>query len=208
VTSDQGMGSGLGSGGVPPPGQPPLYGPPSYGPPSYGPPSYGPSPRGQAPYGQVSYGQPGMLASTADRDRVIDVLKAAYGEGRLTKDEFDTRCAQVMAARRYGDLAPIIADLPGGGAFTAPYPQSGYYTVMRAPSNGLAAGSLVSSLIGLLIPPATVPAVILGHVSRSQIRRTGQRGDGIALAGLIIGYLGLAFWTLILVVAIAAATHG
>ena len=57
-------------------------------------------------------GPPGMLASSADRERAIDVVKAAYGEGRLTKEEFDHRVNRITAARTYGDLSMTISDLP------------------------------------------------------------------------------------------------
>ena len=46
----------------------------------------------------------------------MDVLKAAFGEGRLTKEEFDSRSARVLAARTYADLAALVADLPAGPA--------------------------------------------------------------------------------------------
>jgi hypothetical protein len=140
-----------------------------------------------------------MLASAADRDRMIDLLKTAFGEGRLTKDEFDERCTRVMNARTYGDLAPIVADLPGGAAPAVPY--QGYQPVMERTS-GLAAGALVCGILELFTVGITcIPAVILGHMARSEIRRTGKRGDGMALAGLVLGYLAIAGW----VIAIAAA---
>ena len=145
-----------------------------------------------------------MLASAADRDRTIDVLKAAYGEGRLTKDEFDARSARAMAARRYGDLAAIVADLPVGPLGTViPYHQPGYYQAMApvTPTNGLAIGSLVCGLLG-----AAAPAVILGHLARGQIRRTGEHGDGMAIAGLILGWLAIGGWALF-ILAMAAANH-
>ena len=59
-------------------------------------------------------GPSGMLAGAADRERAIDVVKAAFGEGRLTKEEFDQRVHQITMARTYGDLAAIISDLPSG----------------------------------------------------------------------------------------------
>jgi hypothetical protein len=181
-------------------GVPQAPGTPAYGPPSYGPPAYGPPPYG---YGQPP---PGMRTSTADRERAMDVLKAAYGEGRLTKEEFDERSARVMASRSYGELGAIVADLPAGPYLPpAPYqvaPQP-YYQPVSDTTNGLAIGALILSLFGF-----SLPAVILGHISRNQIRRTGQRGEGMAIAGLVFGYLGMAFWALIIVAGLVSAAHG
>lgn len=172
--------------------------------PSYGPPSYRSSPYG---YGQPS---PGMRTSAADRERAIDVLKTAYAEGRLTKEEFDERSARAMASRNYGELGAIVADLPAWPYLppvpyqVAPPPYSG---PASATTNGLAIGALILSLMP--VPVFSLTAVILGHISRSQIRRTGQRGNGLAIASLVFGYLGMAFWTLIFVVGVAvSAAHG
>ena len=197
------------------PGAPgaPSYGPPTYNPPGYGQPRYAPPGSGQAGYPRQGYGPaygPGMLASAADRDRTIDVLKAAYGEGRLTKDEFDARSARTMAARRYGDLAAIVADLPAGPLGPViPYHQPGYYQAMVpvTPTNGLAIGSLVCGILEFFtLGLAAVPAVILGHLARGQIRRTGERGDGMAIAGLILGWLAIGGWALF-ILALAAANN-
>jgi hypothetical protein len=51
-------------------------------------------------------------ASRADREHAIGVLQAAFVQGRLTKDEFDTRLSQALTARTYADLAAITADIP------------------------------------------------------------------------------------------------
>ena len=53
-----------------------------------------------------------LRASHADRERVIDVLEVAFVQGRLTKDELDTRIGQAFAAKTYADLAAVTADLP------------------------------------------------------------------------------------------------
>ena len=50
-------------------------------------------------------------ASHADRELVINTLKAAFIEGMLSKDEFDQRVAQAFGSRTYAELAPITADL-------------------------------------------------------------------------------------------------
>jgi Domain of unknown function (DUF1707) len=55
-----------------------------------------------------------LRASHADREHVIDLLKAAFVAGRLTKDELDTRAGQAFTARTYAELAPITADIPAG----------------------------------------------------------------------------------------------
>ena len=54
----------------------------------------------------------GLRASRADRERVIDLLKAAFVQGRLDRDEFDARIGQALASRTYGELAAVTADLP------------------------------------------------------------------------------------------------
>jgi hypothetical protein len=60
-------------------------------------------------------GPPGrgrLRASHADREQVVDVLKAAFVQDRLTKDEFDDRVGQALASRTYADLTALTADLP------------------------------------------------------------------------------------------------
>jgi type II secretory pathway pseudopilin PulG len=75
-------------------------------------------------------------------------------------------------------------------------------------TDGKAIGSLVCGIISLVILPilASIPAVILGHMSRTAIRKSMGRltGDGIALAGLIMGYISLAFFGFIAVILIVA----
>ena len=60
---------------------------------------------------------PEMRASDADRDRVVDVLRAAVTDGRLTAEEFDGRVEGALSARTFGELAVLTADLgrPSGG---------------------------------------------------------------------------------------------
>ena len=55
-----------------------------------------------------------LRASHADREHVLDVLKAAFVQGLLTKDEFDMRVGQTFASRTYAELAALTADIPAG----------------------------------------------------------------------------------------------
>jgi hypothetical protein len=52
-----------------------------------------------------------LRAADADRDRVIDLLADAVADGRLTLDEHSERVARAQAARTFGDLASVTADL-------------------------------------------------------------------------------------------------
>ncbi|MFG2372487.1 DUF1707 domain-containing protein [Streptomyces sp. NPDC048504] len=62
----------------------------------------------------------GLRASHADRDRVVDVLTGAAGDGRLTADELDERVEAALTARTMGELAVLTADLPAvAGAVAA-----------------------------------------------------------------------------------------
>ena len=54
----------------------------------------------------------GLRASRADRERVIDLLKAAFVQGRLDQDEFDARVGQVLVSRTHWDLAAVTFDIP------------------------------------------------------------------------------------------------
>jgi len=55
-----------------------------------------------------------LRAAHADREHVIDLLKAAFVQGRLTKDELDARAGQALTARTYAELAVLTADIPAG----------------------------------------------------------------------------------------------
>ncbi|NLE98064.1 MAG: DUF4190 domain-containing protein [Propionibacterium sp.] len=70
------------------------------------------------------------------------------------------------------------------GAPLGQIPMQGQVAV--APTNAFAIVSLILGLVGV-----SLLAIIFGHMARHQIRATGQGGDGMALAGLILGYAGL-----------------
>jgi hypothetical protein len=64
-------------------------------------------PAGEEPAGQL----PAMRASDADRERVVAVLQAALGDGRITVDEFGERSAAAYAGRTQDELAALTRDL-------------------------------------------------------------------------------------------------
>jgi Domain of unknown function (DUF1707) len=61
-------------------------------------------------------GQAGLRASHEDRDRVVELLRVAAGDGRLTADELDQRLEAALTARTYSELAVLTTDLPVAGS--------------------------------------------------------------------------------------------
>jgi uncharacterized membrane protein len=165
---------------------------------------HGPGPQ------QYDYGR--MLASTADRERALDVLRAGFAEGRLTKDEHDERVTSVYSARTYADLAMVTADLPGGQSAVMPAwppPAPVWQQPASTSTNGLAMASLICGVGQLLTAGLTgIPAIILGHTALRQIRRTGEEGRALATVGLTLGWIGTTFMAFVLLVIIVATTSG
>ena len=149
-----------------------------------------------------------MRACDADRDRVVEHLNVAYSEGRLSKDEYDGRLEQALAARTYADLDQIVTDLPAMRAPVVP-PVPVMPPVAR--TNGLAIASLTCGIGQFMFGPlATIPAIVFGHMARHQIKRTGEQGAGLALAGLILGWATVILAIVLIVVvglALSAGTH-
>lgn len=176
-----------------------------------------PTPWQGKPPMQGPFGPPPMLASHADRERAVDVLRAGYGEGRLDHAEFEKRIARAYQARSIADLALLVADLPQGPQMQQPVAMAGPVpqTFVPAPQprqNGKAVGSMVCGILTVFTGGITgIPAVVLGHMARAEIRRTGEAGDGFALTGLILGWLsvaGLALLMVLIMVFAAAAGSG
>ena len=134
-------------------------------------------------YPAAGGGRGNMRAAHADRDRAVEFLKVAYSEGRLSKDEYDGRLEHALSARTYADLDQVVSDLP-----VAP-PTVVTPVTPVTKTNGFAIASLVCGLAQLVFGPlATIPAIVFGHVARGQIKRTGEQGAGLALAGLMLGW--------------------
>jgi Domain of unknown function (DUF4190)/Domain of unknown function (DUF1707) len=130
-----------------------------------------------------------MRASRADRDRSLEVVKASFVEGRLTKEELDLRVGQVLVSRFFAELMALTADLPVGPfgrlpahPVTPPFPRL----------SRLAIVALACAIAGPLSAGLTaVPAIVVGHRARRQIRRTGERGMDVATVAVVLGWLTL-----------------
>ncbi len=150
---------------------------------------------------------PSMRAASADRERAVDVLKAGFTEGRLTQDEYNDRMGRAYAARTYGELMALTGDLPAGAMpmpMPTPWPVPAYQPPMS--TNSLARASMLLGVAEFFSMGLTaIPAVICGHVAKREMRLTGQRGEGLATAGLVLGYMAIIFWGIIIVLSILGA---
>ena len=151
-------------------------------------------------YAWANNGRGQMRAADVDRDRAVGFLTTAFTEGRLTKDEYDARVETALKARTYSDLDMVVTDLPGARGMPVVRPRG---------TNGLAIASLACGISQFMLGPLpTIPAIVLGHMARHQIKRTGEDGSGLALAGLLLGWAAVVLGVLILAGAVAVfAAH-
>ena len=91
----------------------------------------------------------GLRASRADREQVIDLLKAAFVQGRLDQDEFNARVGQVLASRTHWELAAVTFDLPADllGALPRRPPVQGRRRISM--NTAVSAGALVVAVANI-----------------------------------------------------------
>src|ERR1700722_17042924 len=129
-------------------------------------------------------------AAHADREHVIGVLQAAFVQGRLTKNEFDGRLSQALAARTYADLAAITADIPVG-LTSARRPAQARTPAREAVVWSTGAMFLFATLMGsrflepgyFLLVAGTVFAVVVAAGAQFLYSRYEQRSRGHRPAG-------------------------
>ena len=108
-----------------------------------------------------------LRASRADRERVIELLKVAFVQDRLTHDELETRIGLALTSRTYADLADLTvdipADIPAGPAAAGPAAEPAARPAAEpagAPARTLARAARRSGIC-LLVPLALVGVIAL-----------------------------------------------
>ncbi|MBO0702076.1 MAG: DUF4190 domain-containing protein [Candidatus Dormibacteraeota bacterium] len=153
---------------------------------------------------------PGETPAVEDPNWSADELEEPYGDRATSPPSGQTWDPGPALGYETPGYQPLIDD--SRPATTYP-PPLGLQMVALPPVNGMAVASLVLSLVGWTMVPvlASILAVIFGHVARRQMESTGQRGGGMAVAGLVLGYINLALWligilvAIVIVIAIASA---
>ncbi len=118
------------------------------------------------PGGETAVASRGHLrASHAEREHVIDTLKAAFVQGRLAKDDFDARIGQTFASRTYAELAAITADIPAGLAAARP---------LRKPVRALSRAEMAAAwgMYGIVLTVILTIAVVPGQTTIGAIAVT------------------------------------
>jgi type IV pilus assembly protein PilA len=98
----------------------------------------------------------------------------------------------------------LAAGAVSGAAASIPSTAAAQPVIGKPPTSGKAIASLVCGIFGFFL--GSIAAVILGHMAHSEIRKSAGRlgGAGIATAGLVLGYLGIAVIPFILIIAAIA----
>lgn len=103
-----------------------------------------------------------MRASDSDRDAVVSDLGEHFQAGRLTAEEFEERTGRALAARTWGELKNLLADLPA----TSPEPQAPATRSLSARPRGAPgrfAPSPIAALVGIGIAVAVLVNVAHGR---------------------------------------------
>jgi len=110
-------------------------------------------------------GRPGV--SPAGREQVIEVLKTAFAQGRLTMDEFGTRIDQALRSLTYAELTAVTADLPAGLMAVRPPRQLARPRPRVSMNTALTAGAfaLIASFVGMLAAIASRNAIAVISVT-------------------------------------------
>jgi hypothetical protein len=139
-------------------------------------------------------GEAGLLrASRADREQVIEVLKVAFVQERLAKDEFDLRVSQALASRTYADLHALTADIPAEPTTAPQLPEPAREPREQGPVLRPKAVARVSAA-GAGVTMAFVAAQLLVGNAPAAVGVILVGVSGLFVAGLLAALLTLLSW--------------
>ncbi len=138
------------------------------------------SPSGMVPHGGAGpwdalrrHGH--LRSSQADRETVVDLLKAAFAEGRLEQDELADRVGRVYRSRTYAELAALTSDLPAGELIIGTLRRQASHQAARRQASGQSRAGNIAALTTPAVRPRTAAPAACAQVS------------GLAIASSILG---------------------
>ena len=144
------------------------------------------------------------MTSDGPENRTGPQDQPQFGQGPFAGGPQDQAGPGAPGYSPYGQGGTQYGPPPGG--YAPPYGGMPYARPGRG-TNGLAIAALCCG-IGFVIagPFASIPAVILGFMSLGQIQRTGEDGRGMAMTGVVLGFVGIALTLLIVIFFIGIAS--
>jgi hypothetical protein len=129
-----------------------------------------------AEWAAIAVGRAHLRASQADREQMIDELKSAFVQGRLTKDEFDARVARTLTSRTYAELATVTAGIPAAPPRAEPPP---------APRRRRVGNVARWGTSGLVTPGIVAAAFAFASL---------RGGSGYGAAAFVVAFVYFVFW--------------
>jgi len=136
-----------------------------------------------------------LRVSHADREQVIDVIKAAFVQGRLDKGEFDLRVGRALESQTCAELAAVTADLPAGQPGHLPPTDHRRQRRIINAKSAHGSGSEPSAAAGLVqgwmwlpgLDEGDAAAQCLDYRMWSLQLTVGIKGTGNSVAGSMVG---------------------
>ena len=122
-----------------------------------------------------------LRASHAEREQVIGLLKAAFVQGRLAKDEFDVRVGRALTSRTRAELAALTADIPAGLAGAQP-PQ---------PAREWSAKKAAAAVLGAIAVWWSIVVAVSLWVAENG---PAQRSPGVAIVLILLPVSLVSIW--------------
>lgn len=110
-----------------------------------------------------------LRASYGDRDRAIEVLKSAFVQGRLVKEELDERVGQALASRTYGELAALTSDIPAAATAARPRGAARQREAVRPRARPQPRKMAVAIAVGLIAPIVVMIAIATGNEQLAEV---------------------------------------
>lgn len=117
------------------------------------------------PGADVAAGCGHLRASDADREQVIEVLKAAFAHGGLVKDEFEARIGQTFVSRTYADLAGVTAGLARAEPDREPARAQLGGAAASSPARARATKAAAWGAYGIVLPAIFAAIIVPGYAN-------------------------------------------
>lgn len=134
-----------------------------------------------------------QAAQAGDPAAMRNLAVLLNGQGRTAEAETWNRYADAIAAR-----GPAYRQPPGYSGHPTRPPHHAPPPQGRPPVNSLAIYAVSMGAVGLItcgLP--SIPAIVAGHMAWARLRRNGERGLGLAVTGIALGWIMVAFWALV-----------